>query len=154
MHNMMERVIAAHIVQAFLLGDEGTLAVHCAEGAFAAMRASIIERRAQKVRLDSEILQLGNVELVGARRSLTPPICATQNFSADECPWFVYTFTCQQVNCLRSEVDGRVVEGREDDIRRVVYSIAVSKHPKPETEGLLYPWMIREIAIIGSEAVW
>ncbi|PFH35025.1 putative inner membrane translocase TIM44 [Besnoitia besnoiti] len=154
LHNLMERVIAAHIVQAFLLGDEETLAIHCAEGAFAALRASIVERRAQRVRLDSEILHLGNVELVGARRSLTPPVCASQKISEDECPWFVYTFACQQLNCLRSEVDGKIVEGRADDIRRVLYSVAIAKHPRPETEGLLYPWMIREIAIIGSEAVW
>lgn len=61
---------------------------------------------------------------------------------AEDAPWFIYTFTCQQINCLRSETDNRIVEGRIDDIRRVVYSIALSKHPRPETEGLLYPWIV------------
>ncbi|PHJ25956.1 mitochondrial import inner membrane translocase tim44, partial [Cystoisospora suis] len=125
---------------------------HCGEGAFAALRASILERKVQKVCLDSEILHLGHVELVGARRSSSLGGGAGGSPLSEDAPWFIYTFTCQQINCLRSEIDNRVVEGRIDDIRRVVYSIAISKHPRPETEGLLYPWMIREIAIVGSEA--
>ena len=58
-------------------------------------------------------------------------------------PWFVYTFESQQINCLRSAATGKVVQGAADDIRRVIYSFAISRHPKPETAGLIYPWIVR-----------
>ena len=38
---------------------------HCGEGAFAALKASIDERRRQQLQLDPSILLLGQIELVG-----------------------------------------------------------------------------------------
>ncbi|XP_026190773.1 mitochondrial import inner membrane translocase subunit tim44 [Cyclospora cayetanensis] len=145
LHELVQSVVAEHMVSAYLMGDEETLRLHCGDGAFAALKASIDERHRLHLQLDPSILLLGQVELVGARRS---------GVDSGESPWFVYTFECQQINCLRAEETGKVVQGALDDIRRVVYSIAISRHTAPETAGLLYPWMIREIAIVGNEPVW
>ncbi|KAL8451012.1 hypothetical protein Emed_002222 [Eimeria media] len=132
LHELVQTVVAEHIVSAYLLGDEETLRLHCGDGAFAALKASIDERNRLQLRLDPSILLLGQVELVGARQS---------GMDCGESPWFVYSFDCQQINCLRSATTGQVVQGAKDDIRRVVYTIAISRHSKPETPGLLYPWL-------------
>ncbi|OEH76589.1 mitochondrial inner membrane translocase [Cyclospora cayetanensis] len=137
LHELVQSVVAEHMVSAYLMGDEETLRLHCGDGAFAALKASIDERHRLHLQLDPSILLLGQVELVGARRS---------GVDSGESPWFVYTFECQQINCLRAEETGKVVQGALDDIRRVVYSIAISRHTAPETAGLLYPWMVRLVA--------
>lgn len=49
---------------------------HCSEGAFAALRASIEERRKLRLRLDPSILMLGSVELVG---KWTPPVYSVES---------------------------------------------------------------------------
>eukprot|EP00922_Rhytidocystis_sp_ex-Travisia-forbesii_P066598 GHVS01098875.1.p1 GENE.GHVS01098875.1~~GHVS01098875.1.p1 ORF type:complete len:387 (+),score=82.61 GHVS01098875.1:47-1162(+) len=135
---VVEHVIAPHLVESFLCGDVETLKAHCGEAAFAAVYASIKERQTMKVELDPSILILKNVELRGAR-----------TVQQGESPWFIFTFTAQQINCLRDR-NGKVVTGAVDDIREVVYSVALCKHPEPDTEGLAYPWMVKELAIIGN----
>lgn len=39
--------------------------------------------------------------------------------------------------------DKNVIVGAIDDIREVVYSVALTKHPAPEQPGLEYPWQVR-----------
>lgn len=138
---LFEYVISKHIVESYLIGDEETLKLHCGTAAFNSLNASINERKKKKVNLDTNVLIYKNHELKGAQRIEESP------------PWFIFTFHTQQINCLRNHKD-EIIEGKIDDIREVVYTIALSKHPKPETEGLLYPYIIREFAIIGNTPSW
>lgn len=135
---LMEHVVAPHLVQAFLRGEAQTLQLHCGESAFAAVATSIKEREAMKLELDPSILILKDVDLRGAR-----------SVDSDGPPWFIFTFCAQQINCLRDR-SGKVVSGAVDDIREVMYSVALCKHPTPDVEGLEYPWQVKELAIVGN----
>lgn len=89
----------------------------------------------------------------------------------DKTPWFIFTFTAQQINCMRDK-DGKVVVGMTttllisfsalllillgaiDDIREVVYSVALTKHPDPEQPGLEYPWQVRSCPTGGVPSIF
>ncbi|VWU49936.1 mitochondrial import inner membrane translocase subunit TIM44, putative [Hepatocystis sp. ex Piliocolobus tephrosceles] len=138
---LFEYIISKHIVQSYLNGDEETLRLHCGESAYKALHASIYERKKKKVYLDKNVLIYKNYELKGAQRM------------EESAPWFIFTFHTQQINCLKDKNDN-IIQGQVDDIREVVYTIALSKHPEPEKEGLLYPYVVREFAIIGNTPSW
>ncbi|CRG96303.1 mitochondrial import inner membrane translocase subunit TIM44, putative [Plasmodium gallinaceum] len=138
---LFEYVISKHIVESYLIGDEETLRLHCGSSAFNSLNASINERKKKKVYLDTNVLIYKNHELKGAQRM------------EESSPWFIFTFHTQQINCLKNKND-EIIEGKIDDIREVVYTIALSKHPEPEKEGLLYPYIVREFAIIGNTPSW
>lgn len=138
---LFEYVISKHIVESYLIGDEETLRLHCGSSAFNSLNASITERKKKKVFLDTNVLIYKNHELKGAQRM------------EESSPWFIFTFHTQQINCLKNKND-EIIEGKIDDIREVVYTIALSKHPEPEKEGLLYPYIVREFAIIGNTPSW
>ncbi|CRH00124.1 mitochondrial import inner membrane translocase subunit TIM44, putative [Plasmodium relictum] len=138
---LFEYVISKHIVESYLVGDEETLRLHCGSSAFNSLNASINERKKKKVYLDTNVLIYKNHELKGAQRM------------EESSPWFIFTFHTQQINCLKNKND-EIIEGKIDDIREVVYTIALSKHPEPEKEGLLYPYIVREFAIIGNTPSW
>ncbi|KAF4747319.1 Mitochondrial import inner membrane translocase subunit TIM44, partial [Perkinsus olseni] len=139
----IEHVVAPRIIRWYLEGDVERLEAHCGEAAFAAVNASVNARHTQKLTLDTNILQPPmDVELKGAKTA-----------SEVDSPCFIFTFSTQQVNCLRNEF-GEVVEGAVDDIRRVFYAMAVQKHPEPESRDLEHPWRIQELAIIGNQPSW
>ncbi|KAK2196874.1 bifunctional Tim44-like domain/Tim44-like/NTF2-like domain superfamily [Babesia duncani] len=138
---LVEHVVAPHIVSCYLEGNAEALKIHCGDCAFNVLNASIRERALQKVTLDPSILILKDVELKGG---LTQQECG---------PWFIFNFTTQQINCLRN-LKGQVFAGDVDDIREVTYSMALSKHPNIETPELEYPYMVHEIAIIGNRPCW
>jgi len=135
----MEYVIAPHIIKAYLEGDSEALKRQCGEAAFNAVNASIKERKRQKLSLDTKILAgPKEVELKGAKLMEQGPPC------------FIWTFTMQQVNCLRDHT-GEIIEGAVDDIRTVCYAMAVTRHPDTEQPGLEYPWQISELAILWNQ---
>nr|BAN65161.1 mitochondrial inner membrane translocase subunit TIM44, putative [Babesia bovis] len=137
----VEHVVAPHIVQCYLDGDSKSLEAHCGELAFNVLNASIRERDLQKLYLDPNILILKDVELKGGMTM------------EEGYPWFIFNFKTQQINCLRDS-RGQVVAGEIDDIRQVVYSMAVSRHPDISRDGLEYPYMVHEVAIIGNTQCW
>lgn len=145
--DQIEHVIAPHVVKSFLAGDREALQRQCAGPAFAAVDSSMKEREKQKCYLDSDIL-MGpcEVELKGAR-------------SLDStAPSFIWTFQCQQINCLRDSKD-EVIEGAVDDIRTVYYAMAITRHPAidedpEEALNLEYPWQVSELAIVGNQQCW
>eukprot|EP00382_Lankesteria_abbotti_P001562 CAMPEP_0113845964 /NCGR_PEP_ID=MMETSP0372-20130328/1043_1 /TAXON_ID=340204 /ORGANISM="Lankesteria abbotti" /LENGTH=408 /DNA_ID=CAMNT_0000815053 /DNA_START=384 /DNA_END=1610 /DNA_ORIENTATION=+ /assembly_acc=CAM_ASM_000359 len=138
----VRHVIAPHIVKCYLVANDAALHAQCGEAAYAALSQSIRERNISKVALDPTILLLRNVELRGAKRG-----------EDEEAPWFIYSFSTQQINCLR-DMTGRVVSGAIDDVREVVYIMAVSLHPEPTTPGLHHPWMVKELAVVGNTPSW
>eukprot|EP01066_Platyproteum_vivax_P011380 Platyproteum_vivax@DN516_c0_g1_i1.p1 len=141
MVNLVEHVIAPHMVSMYLTGDSDALKTHCGEVAYATVQATINDRLTQKLTLDDNILSLRGVELKGAKS------CDVGG------PSFIFSFNAQQINCLR-DVNGVVVAGAIDDIRQVHYAIALQKHPTPDTNGLQYPWLVTELAIIGNVPTW
>lgn len=138
---LAEHVIAPHLLHSFLHGDREALRIQCREAAFAAVDQSIKEREVLKLSLDPTVLVLRNMEFRGAVKM------------PDSDPWFIFTFSAQQINCLRN-AEGKVVVGAMDDIREVTYSVALKKHPEPDTEGLEYPWQVAEFAVIGNTPCW
>ncbi|KAF4688487.1 Mitochondrial import inner membrane translocase subunit TIM44 [Perkinsus olseni] len=139
----VENVVAPSLIKWFLEGDAEDLKLHCGEAAFAAVNASIEARKNQKLSLDPTILQgPEDLELKGAKSG-----------GEVDSPCFIFTFSTQQINCLRNEKD-EVVEGAIDDIRQVFYAMAVQKHPEPNTPGLKFPWRMQEIAILGNQPCW
>lgn len=138
---MVEHVIAPHVVECYLKGDHASLKIHCGECAFNVLNASIKERNIQKLSLDPSILVLKDVELKGGMTV------------KESDPWFIFNFTTQQINCLRDH-KGKICAGQIDDIREVVYSMAISRHPDISYDNLEYPYMIHEIAIISNRPSW
>eukprot|EP00923_Selenidium_pygospionis_P020630 GHVN01035600.1.p1 GENE.GHVN01035600.1~~GHVN01035600.1.p1 ORF type:complete len:528 (+),score=69.84 GHVN01035600.1:3457-5040(+) len=134
--DLFEHVIAPHMLHCYLEGDIDSLRAHCGDAAFGSISATIKERKSAKLTMDPTVLMLRRAELQGITRM------------DESLPWFVFTFSAQQINCLRNE-EGKIIMGAVDDIREVVYSVAVSKHPEP-TADLQYPWMVREMAIVGN----
>lgn len=138
----VEDIIAPHVVKSYLEGDADTLKVHCGEAAFTMVHSSIAEREKARVTLDINIL--------AGPRDIELKAAMPQENSL---PLFVFTFQTQQINCLRN-ANGDVVEGDIDDIRTVHYAMVVTKHPDLETPGILYPWQVSELAIMGTTTSW
>jgi mitochondrial import inner membrane translocase subunit TIM44 len=135
----IEYVVAPHIIKNYLEGNAEALEKHCGEAAFAAVNASIKERRRQKLTLDTAILAgPRELELKGAK------------LMEQGAPCFIWTFSMQQVNCLR-DANGEVVEGAVDDIRSVMYAMAVTRNPNLDKLDLEYPWQVAELAILFNQ---
>eukprot|EP00929_Paragymnodinium_shiwhaense_P002939 TRINITY_DN103286_c0_g1_i1.p1 TRINITY_DN103286_c0_g1~~TRINITY_DN103286_c0_g1_i1.p1 ORF type:complete len:429 (-),score=157.42 TRINITY_DN103286_c0_g1_i1:193-1479(-) len=140
----IEYVVAPHIIQTYLEGDQDALKRHCGEAAFAAVDAGIKARIQQQLSLDANILSgPREVELKGAK------------LMEKGAPCFIWTFTMQQVNCLRDK-HNEIIEGAVDDIRTVCYALAVTRHPDLDDEeadasALEYPWQVSELAILWNQ---
>jgi len=135
----VEYIVAPHIIQAYLDGNDEALQKHCGDAAFAAVHAGIKERKRQKMTLDTTILAgPKEVELKGAK------------LMEQGAPCFIWTFNMQQVNCLR-DAEGEIIEGAVDDIRTVCYAMAITRHPELEKMDLEYPWQVSELAILWNQ---
>mmetsp|Transcript_26943 Transcript_26943/g.62635 ORF Transcript_26943/g.62635 Transcript_26943/m.62635 type:complete len:427 (+) Transcript_26943:77-1357(+) len=135
----MEYIVAPHIIRCYLEGDQEALEKHCGDAAFAAVNAGIKERIKLKMSLDTTILAgPREVELKGAK------------LMEQGAPCFIWTFNMQQVNCLR-DAEGEIIEGAVDDIRTVVYAMAVTRNPNVDNFDLEYPWQVSELAILGNQ---
>lgn len=106
----VEIELVPKILGAYLSGDRPTLEAGCTEGAYAMLNASIRERVTEGIVMDTNILDVSEVELTAGR-------------VLEDSPVLIVTFNTQQINCLRDK-GGNIVEGREDDIRAVYYAWA------------------------------
>ena len=140
----IERVVAPRFLEWFLAGNAAALKVHCGEAAFAAVNSSIKGRITQRCKPDERVL-LGPKDI-----ELRMAIPAEE---ANGSPCFVFGFHTQQVNCFR-DMDGKIVEGGNDDIREIHYLLAVQRNLKEDQTGLQHPWLIRELAIVGNRRTW
>ncbi|GJD05802.1 Mitochondrial import inner membrane translocase subunit TIM44-2 [Galdieria sulphuraria] len=103
----IERETAPRILNAYLRGDRETLKELCTEDAYRALSASIREREAAGLVMDTNILDISQVEVMTGK--------FLQGF-----PVMIVTFAAQQINCIRN-LSNKVIEGSEDDIRAVHY---------------------------------
>ncbi len=106
----VEEVQIPDILRAYLSGDRKKLKRMCTEGAYEMLNASIREREAAKVTIDTNILAINDVELSAGKL-------------LEDAPVLIVSFSAQQINCLRDPA-GEIVEGAEDDIRAVYYVFA------------------------------
>lgn len=95
------------ILSAYLAGDREKLADICTEDACRMLNASIREREAEGIIMDTNILDISDVELTAGRL-------------LEDAPVLIVTFSAQQINCLRDR-SGAIIEGAIDDIRSVYY---------------------------------
>eukprot|EP00177_Eucheuma_denticulatum_P002636 GFKZ01004726.1.p1 GENE.GFKZ01004726.1~~GFKZ01004726.1.p1 ORF type:complete len:390 (-),score=77.63 GFKZ01004726.1:1476-2645(-) len=106
------------ILGAYLAGDRNVLEAKCTEEAYAMLNASIRERDTEGIVMDTNILDVGNVELTAGR-------------VLEDSPVLIVSFNTQQINCLRDR-GGNIVEGQEDDIRAVYYAWAFVREAEYE----------------------
>lgn len=103
----VEREYIPKILGAYLSGDRTKLSDLCTEDALRMLSASIREREAEGILMDTNILDISDVELSAGRL-------------LEDAPVLIVTFSAQQINCLRDK-SGAVIEGAVDDIRAVYY---------------------------------
>lgn len=102
-----EDAIIPKILGAYLAGKRDVLQECCTEDAYRMLNASILERDAEGIIMDTNILDISEVELTAGRL-------------LEDAPVLIVTFSAQQINCLRDR-SGAVIEGSVDDIRAVYY---------------------------------
>lgn len=142
----IETIVTPNFIKWYLEGNADKLKHHCGEAAFAAVNASIGARLKQKLTLDTNILAgPSDFELKAAKSG-----SIGESAAGTASPLFVFTFSAQQINCLR-DADGNVVEGAVDDIRQLFYAIAVQRSPKSLSAEVDFPWQIQEVAILGNQ---
>jgi len=126
------------VLESFLHGNRQELKQWCSEAAYSVLAATIDEREKAGYHVDSKILDLKDVDLAMAKM-------------IDERPVLVFTFNTQQITVMRDN-QGKIVEGKEDDVENVHYVMAVLKEKEfnPFTNG----WKVLEIGIQASVKNW
>merc|ERR1712166_838885 len=106
----VREVIVPEVLQAYLTADQKTPEARCQGQAYSSIFASFQERKAMGVTFDSRIIRISEIEISGAR-------------VLEKGPTLVVTFNVQQIHCIKDKA-GAVVDGADDDIRRVFYTWA------------------------------
>lgn len=106
----VEDVLIPDILGAYLAGGRDKLEEICTEDAYRMLSASIRERETEGIVMDTNVLDISDVELTAGRL-------------LEDAPVLIVTFSAQQINCLRDK-SGAVIEGAVDDIRAVYYVFA------------------------------
>lgn len=106
----LETELIPKILGAYLEGDREKLSPNCTQDAYSMLNASIREREAEGIVMDTNILFISDVELTAGRL-------------LEDSPVLIVTFSTQQINCLRDRA-GSIVEGKDDEIRAVYYAWA------------------------------
>lgn len=114
----VETEMVPGILGAYLEGNRDGLKKLCTEEAYAMLNASIRERETEGIVMDTNILDVSDVELTAGKL-------------LEDSPVLIVSFSTQQINCLRDK-GGNIVEGREDDIRAVYYAWALAKEAEYE----------------------
>lgn len=114
----VEAELVPGVLTAYLEGNQEALKRMCTEEAYAMLNASIREREAEGIVMDTNILDVSDVELTAGKL-------------LEDSPVLIVSFNAQQINCLRDK-GGNIVEGREDDIRAVYYIWALVKETEFE----------------------
>lgn len=115
----VELDLVPQILGAYLAGDRENLKGRCTDEAFSMLNASIRERETEGIVMDTNILDVSDIELTAGR-------------VLEDSPVLIVSFNTQQINCLRDK-GGNIVEGREDDIRAVYYAWALVREAEYES---------------------
>eukprot|EP00730_Choanoeca_flexa_P017671 TRINITY_DN8540_c0_g1_i3.p2 TRINITY_DN8540_c0_g1~~TRINITY_DN8540_c0_g1_i3.p2 ORF type:complete len:331 (+),score=77.02 TRINITY_DN8540_c0_g1_i3:1333-2325(+) len=133
-----ERKIIPAVLEAFVAGDREALKEWCAEVCYKAMEANLDDREQQGLHLQSQILDISDVEYITAQRM-------------DEGPVLVFIFNAQQTHCVRDR-SGAIIEGSEDNVQQSMYMFAMRRNPA--IFDPVHAWQVLEMNILNSTAVW
>lgn len=128
------------IMRYFLKGDIDHLEPWLGEGVYKRLAAEIKARQQEGVQIDTHVLGIMNSEILA---------CELDEVNKGS-PIILLHFMCQQINCVRSKKDDKVVEGSEDDIRANSYVCAFQREYNEE-EGELQ-WKIVDFRFNGAIA--
>jgi import inner membrane translocase subunit TIM44 len=131
---MRDEVIPV-VVRSFLQGDRSKLNSWFTEGGMAQINAVLRAREAEGWKLNDSILSVNNVDLTAAK------------LTQDGTPIMVVSGMVQQINCMWDK-DGKIVEGKEDEIRATYYIFAMQRAYDEQTTQLV--WKVSEMSMLGS----
>ncbi len=114
--------------EAYLKGDLKTLKPYLSEGMYKQIAEEFRLRKAEGLQLDPNVLEISNAEIVQAKIH-------------DHQPVLVLGTLIQHINCVRNR-DGKIVEGKEDEVRASFYLLLFVRD-YDEKEGALQ-WKIQE----------
>jgi len=133
-------VTLPRIMQLFLEGRIKELKPSLGEAVYNRLAAEARARKKEGVYVDTNVLAIMNSEIL----SCTPD---TVNKGS---PIIMVHFMCQQINCVRKNETGEVVEGSEDDIRAYSYLVAMQREYDEEKSEL--NWKIVDFMLNGAIA--
>lgn len=114
--------------EAYLKGDLKRLKPYLSEGMYKQMSEEFRLRKAEGLALDSNVLEISNAEIVQAKMH-------------DHQPVLVLGTLFQHINCVRNR-EGKIVEGKEDEVRASFYLLLFVREFNEE-EGAL-EWKLSE----------
>ncbi|KAK9173605.1 Tim44-like domain protein [Cryptosporidium meleagridis] len=150
--SFFEEYILPKFMESYLKCDEHKLRLHCGDVAYRQLCSNIKKLKKMGFCLNTKILQLGDVELIGAE--ISDLMFSFKDFKIQtNQPEFIFTFKTQQINCLQDS-NGRIVSGSIDDIKELQYSIKVTPHPNANIPGLEHPYLITDLEVINSTPIF
>ena len=114
--------------QAYLKGDLKALKPYLSEGMYKQMAEEFRLRKGEGLALDPNVLEISSAEIVQAKMH-------------DHQPVLVLGALIQHINCVRDR-EGKVVEGKEDEVRASFYLLLFVREYN-EAEGAL-EWKVSE----------
>ena len=132
----IEEEMIPQVLTSYLKGKSDTIERLCESEALNGIKASIKMRQESKRRMDSNILSIDHVTILAMKNvDKIGPIAVVQ-------------FMAQQIDCLY-DLDGKVVEGKDDKIVAVFYVMALTR--KYLEEELKHAFVCREFAVVGTQ---
>ena len=132
--------LAPQVLKAYLEGDVEGLRKTTRHTAYGALHRTVLERQAQNLVMDPRVLHMSDPELETIR-------------ILEGEPTPVISFEAHQINCVRSKLTNKIVEGNEDDICAVHYLLALQP-TEIEDAPLNERWQVTELAVRGMQSVY
>merc|ERR1712060_447437 len=117
-HDAVERTLP-DLNKNVLEGNIDDLEPWLGESVYQRLRAEIEVRKKEGLVLDTNILGIFNAEIIAAE------VDKSNEYGVKE-PILIIHYMCQQINCVR-DAKGKVVEGKEDDIKANSYLVAFQR---------------------------
>lgn len=130
------------LMKNILEGNIESLEPWLGESVYQRLRAEAQARRKEGLVLDTNILGLFNAEILAAEIDKS-------NEAGDKEPVLLVHYMCQQINCVRDS-KGKVVEGKEDEIKANSYLVAFQR--EMDEEDFNMTWKIVDFRFNGAIA--
>jgi len=141
LHDAVERTLP-DLNKNVLEGNIDDLEPLLGESVYQRLRAEMEVRKKEGLVLDTNILGIFNAEIIAAE------VDKSNEFGVKE-PILIIHYMCQQINCVRN-VKGKVVEGKEDDIKANSYLVAFQREMDEDDSNMT--WKIVDFRFNGAIA--
>lgn len=141
-YNFLDEVyedVLPHIISCYLKGNNDDLRDILGEGCYARVYASIKQRKADGFHMNDAILSLNKPELLGTQLNDTEP------------PHFLIMASAQHINCVKNNA-GDIIDGSEDEIRRVFYQLLLQREFDEKASELV--WKVQEFVVHIGGVEW